>query len=638
MKRIRFAIAAAWMFALLVVPLEQAIGSHRGPKLQEQVELPASYELDFSLASRQRTELRVPNTLVSEDAAGQVGAQVFSELTKTQMISDFGLPYHWTFSLLNSPGVNAVSLPDGEVAAYSGLAHLIGTDRGLWAAVLSHEIAHVARRHAVEKALFHFYIQQQIDYWKTRQRLGDRNAGWAVLAITVAGKIAEAKLSRALEHDADIQGMLLMSRAGYHPDYAFAMHHLLRLATGEQSKFAAFFSDHPRWETRDQRNDRTYTQALAEYNRLWPDPGSSPGGPAPAVAFLGGLRSSENKGKRTADVTLALSCRNVVEPVTLHIQFSDKNGHRIPGQLPDYRNEAGSLEVRQAASCFDKDDALPTTIHIPTALAPVGSRRLEAEIELLAPDGHVLERSKQIDIHLPKRNPALVESARVEIEPPVDGVLTAANVVSSTKSVPVSRFPGSGADAPASSQPNSSATETPATVGIHRRTVSPEPSPRLPDTQGRERQQTVAGLDPAIQRDYDTIASWWPKVPAGAQNSISKNSQAKTDLSPPVFSTQSLAFPPLDVNTKSATASVTLTNTGEVSFRIANVRIAGSSSADFSETNTCGEELAAKSSCTLRVRFAPTESGSRTAALAVYDDRDRPYLVLLTGTGVQPIP
>jgi predicted Zn-dependent protease len=74
-----------------------------------------------------------------------------------------------------------------------------------------------------------------------REALGDKSAGWTVLALRVSGAIAEKKLSRDLEHDADSQGMLLMARAGYHPDNVFAMHHLLRLATGEQSKISTFF-------------------------------------------------------------------------------------------------------------------------------------------------------------------------------------------------------------------------------------------------------------------------------------------------------------------------------------------------------------------------------------------------------------
>ena len=319
--------------------------------------------------------------------------------------------------MLRSPDLNAVSLPDGEVAAYQGLAQLIGTNRGLWAAVLSHEVAHVERRHAVRKILYQLYIEQQIEYYRLRQAYGDKTAGWTVLALRATGAIAEKKLSRDLEHDADSQGMLLMARAGYHPDYVFAMHHLIRLNSGEQSKFGAFFSSHPRWETRDQRSDRAYTEALAEYNRLWPDPALSPGGPAPMVAFLGKSKTIESEQRSSGDIVMAVSCRNANAPITLVVRLSDKEGRSLAS--PD------NAETRRRVACIDREDAIPTTIHIPSTVAAAHERMVKARIDFLTPDGSVLEQSKEIDVHLPKIGKGTSTFAKVEIESalPNDGVV-----------------------------------------------------------------------------------------------------------------------------------------------------------------------------------------------------------------------
>jgi hypothetical protein len=117
-------------------------------------------------------------------------------------------------------------------------------------------------------------------------------------------------MEREQEHEADQKGMLIMARAGYHPDFVFALHHLLLADTGEQSKFGAFFSGHPRWETRDQRSDRVYGDALAEFNRLWPDAVTSPGGKPPVVAFVGKPEVTEDKQTGMADVRVPLYCRN----------------------------------------------------------------------------------------------------------------------------------------------------------------------------------------------------------------------------------------------------------------------------------------------------------------------------------------
>jgi hypothetical protein len=127
--------------------------------------------------------------------------------------------------------------------------------------------------------------------------------------------------------------MLAMARAGYHPDYVFALHHLLVMNSREQSKFAAFFSDHPRWETRDQRSDKIYGDALGEFNRVWPDAASSPGGKPPVVAFLGQPEARENKEERSGDIRIPMYCRNADAPVDVLLTF-EKNNHRVRAADP----------------------------------------------------------------------------------------------------------------------------------------------------------------------------------------------------------------------------------------------------------------------------------------------------------------
>ena len=392
----------------------------RTPQLADTVDLPASFDLDSQIAAKQRAELPGLQAPVSTDVPAQVGEQVFELLVKTQMISSFGLPYHWTFQVHNTQLINAFSLPDGEVEAEGGIARLVGTNRGLWAAVLSHEIAHVARRHAVRKALYQIYLQQQLEYWRARARYGDKAAQWTVVGLQIAGPLAYKKLSRSLEHDADVQGMLLMARAGYHPDYVFAVHHLLRMATGEQSKFWTFFlSDHPRWETRDQRNERAYADALAEYNRLWPVAANSPGGEPPTVAFLANAHGVEDKDHGTGDVVMSLSCRNIHQPAKLLIRFT-KDNQPVQSLSENYRNSSGNLEVNEGVNCLDKDDATPISVRIPSSLVRDDSRKLKAEIEVLGPQNELLERSKSFDVHFPKLKEHREEiMARVEVDPPL---------------------------------------------------------------------------------------------------------------------------------------------------------------------------------------------------------------------------
>ena len=271
MERVRFHAADLGLVLFLLAALNAAFGGKKAPRLAQTIDLPASFEVDFQFAAKQRVELG-PQKELSDDVVGRVGADVFQSLIKTQMISGFGLPYVWTFKLCDTDEVNAFSLADGEVIADRGLSRLMGDNRGLWAAVLAHEVAHVAGRHVARKGLFHEYVEEQVRYWQMRARMGDKGAGWTALAVRIAGSLAEKKLSRDLEHEADTQGMLLMARAGYHPDYAFAMHHLLRMGSPERSKIGTFFFGPSSLGNARSADGAGLHKALAEYSRLWASP------------------------------------------------------------------------------------------------------------------------------------------------------------------------------------------------------------------------------------------------------------------------------------------------------------------------------------------------------------------------------
>jgi hypothetical protein len=222
--------------------------------------------------------------------------------------------------------------------------------------VLSHETEHAAQRHWVKKYLYDVYVSELIRYWQTRAQLGDNAANWALIGLRISAPIAAAKLSRNLEHDADIKGMMLMAEAGYHPDYVFALHHLMLMNIRDQSHFAAFFSTHPRWETRDQRDDKAYAAALAEYSRRWPDPALSPGGQPPEVVFVGKPEATEKKKDGTADLILPLYCRNTKDPLSVTVHFS-KDKQWLKTEDFQYRDSSGNLEFRQEVMCGDEEGA-----------------------------------------------------------------------------------------------------------------------------------------------------------------------------------------------------------------------------------------------------------------------------------------
>jgi len=95
-----------------------------------------------------------------------------------------------------------------------------------------------------------------------------------------------------------------------------------------------------------------------------------------------------------------------------------------------------------------------------------------------------------------------------------------------------------------------------------------------------------------------------------------------------------LSFGSEKVGTTSAAKAVNLTNVGTTALTISSIGITGTNAGDFSQTHTCGSSLAAGASCTISVKFKPTATGPRSAALGVTDNGSgSPQQVALSGTG-----
>jgi hypothetical protein len=103
------------------------------------------------------------------------------------------------------------------------------------------------------------------------------------------------------------------------------------------------------------------------------------------------------------------------------------------------------------------------------------------------------------------------------------------------------------------------------------------------------------------------------------------------------ISPASLTFTGQTVGTSSTAQAVTLTNTGATALSFSGITITGTNSGDFTQTNNCGTSLAANSTCTINVTFAPTAGGSRSATLTITDNAPgSPQAVSLAGTGLAP--
>ncbi len=95
----------------------------------------------------------------------------------------------------------------------------------------------------------------------------------------------------------------------------------------------------------------------------------------------------------------------------------------------------------------------------------------------------------------------------------------------------------------------------------------------------------------------------------------------------------SVQFLGVAVGASSAPQVVTLTNADSTLMHLWQIAITGTDAGDFSRTTACKSTLAAGAHCSVKVTFAPTKAGTRTASLLISDDGGgSPQAVPLSGT------
>ena len=154
-----------------------------------------------------------------------------------------GLP--WKFGIIDSGDFNAFSTPGGYVLITRGLFEQMRSESEL-AGVLSHEIAHVERKHhlqALQKSLREQSLTEMKSYFSvsTGNGLADRFAG----ALLSAGKDLYIKgLDRNDEYEADRMGVVIAARSGYSP-YGLAGVLQTLTATTDQQGYGLHQRTHP---------------------------------------------------------------------------------------------------------------------------------------------------------------------------------------------------------------------------------------------------------------------------------------------------------------------------------------------------------------------------------------------------------
>jgi predicted Zn-dependent protease len=158
--------------------------------------------------------------------------------------------FEWEFNVIDSDRVNAISLPAGKVAVFSGLLEFIRSDDEL-ATVLGHEMAHALVHRANERiAMF----PEQLDALRAsgfRLSSLDETRRRTILGLLDAGAdLQSLSYNRFQESEADHIGIFLMTFAGYEPDAALSYWDRMRRAFSGRGRMLEILSDHPTDERR----------------------------------------------------------------------------------------------------------------------------------------------------------------------------------------------------------------------------------------------------------------------------------------------------------------------------------------------------------------------------------------------------
>ncbi len=292
-----------------------------------------SKDQDIQLGREAAAEVEKQYTVVNNPEVVQYLNMIGGKLAKSKRAGDF--PYF--FKLVADDSINAFALPGGPMYVHTGLIKA-AENEGQIAGVLAHEMSHVAMRHGTNQATKANIIQIPL-------ALGGAMAGnsmlgqLAQLGITLGANSVLTKFSRSAEAQADYNGALMMSDAGYNPIEMARFFEKLEAQVGKQSKIAEFFASHPSPGNRVKSTEdlvqlmpkQNYNGDSGQFERIkaivnqLPPPPKKPAASA-APTQVSGSPSKVRPTGRTRDYRNASVSFRYPENWEV---FGDQNGHAV---------------------------------------------------------------------------------------------------------------------------------------------------------------------------------------------------------------------------------------------------------------------------------------------------------------------
>jgi predicted Zn-dependent protease len=215
-----------------------------------------SLEKEVAMGREMSQEVESQAKLLRDPVVNEYVNRIGQNLVKN---SDAAVPF--TIKIVESDEINAFALPGGFFFVNTGLIMEADSESEL-AAVMAHEIAHVAARHATKNMtkgqLFNFASIPLVF-------IGGP-VGYAVQqAASIAMPMSILKFSRDAEREADLLGLEYQYKTGYDPGSLVAFFEKIKAQEKHKQNFISkAFATHPMTEDRVKRAQKAIEEYLPE--------------------------------------------------------------------------------------------------------------------------------------------------------------------------------------------------------------------------------------------------------------------------------------------------------------------------------------------------------------------------------------
>lgn len=220
-----------------------------------------SQDQEVAIGRQNAEEINAQLPIVTDPVISGYIQELGESIARTTSRADL----EWHFYVVNTRQVNAFALPGGYVYVNRGLIESANTLDEL-TGTLGHEIGHVIQRHSVKQ--MQSAQKANIGVTVVCTLTSICNSGLAQAAVQVGGTAFLARYSRLDELQADSEGVVNVTRAGYDPQGIPNLFQVLLKEREYQPTIVdGWFASHPLEESRIVRANELIAQMKLDNSR-----------------------------------------------------------------------------------------------------------------------------------------------------------------------------------------------------------------------------------------------------------------------------------------------------------------------------------------------------------------------------------